>query len=96
MQKFLAYSKSRMGMKKKGDLLLDVKMKSTLSPCEDNSVAAFTMHPSTRTTRTCRKREASKGQTEEEQNKRKEREKGRKEPVSQEKLWMRVWEWIWM
>lgn len=58
--------------------MLDVKMKSTLSPCEDNSVAAFTMHPSTRTTRTCRKREASTGRQRKNRT-REEREKGMKE-----------------
>lgn len=58
--------------------MLDVEIKSTLSPREDNSVAAFTMHPSTRTTRTCRKKGSLDRQTEEEQNRRREREKGMK------------------
>lgn len=52
-------------------------MKSTLSPREDNLVAAFTMHPSTRTTRTCRKGEASTGR-QRKNRAREEREKGRK------------------
>lgn len=63
-----------MGMKKRG-FIAGCQNENTLSPREDNSVAAFTMHPSTKTTRTCRKR-----QTEEEQNKRRERERNEGNP----------------
>lgn len=78
LQKFLAYSKSRMDMKKRG-FIAECQTKSTLSPREDNSVAAFTMHPSTRTTRTCREREASTGR------RRKNRKKEKRERKRREK-----------
>ncbi len=70
LQKFLAYSKSRMNMKKRG-FIAECQMKTTHSPCEYDSVAAVTMHPSIWTTRTCRGRDAFTGREEEQKKQRK-------------------------
>lgn len=62
----------------KRGFIAECQMKTTLSPCEYDSVAAVTMHPSIWTTRTCRGRDSAslprqRGRTEET-----EREKDRK------------------